>query len=98
MKIFVTGVAGFLGSHLADVFLADGHQVVGVDNMIGGHLDNVPDKVDFHQVDCCQYDTMSRLTEGCDVVYHCAATAYEGLSMFSPHLVTRNIVDASVAV
>jgi UDP-glucose 4-epimerase len=98
VKIFVTGVAGFLGSHLADVFLADGHQVIGVDNMIGGHLDNVPDKVDFHQVDCCQFDTMSRLTEGCDVVYHCAATAYEGLSMFSPHLVTRNIVDASVSV
>ena len=62
VKIFVTGVAGFLGSHLADAFLADGHQVIGVDNMIGGHLDNVPDKVDFHQVDCCQFDTMSRLT------------------------------------
>ena len=59
MKIFVTGVAGFLGSHLADAFLADGHAVVGVDNMIGGHLDNVPDKVDFHQVDCCQFDTIA---------------------------------------
>ena len=36
--------------------------------------------------------------EGADVVYHCAATAYEGLSVFSPHIVTQNIVGASVAV
>jgi hypothetical protein len=46
------GVAGFLGSHLADAMLAEGHQVVGVDNLIGGELDNVPSKVDFHQFDC----------------------------------------------
>jgi len=98
MRIFVSGVAGFLGSHVADAFLADGHQVIGCDNMIGGELRNVPDKVDFHQVDCCQFETMLRLTEGCDVVYHAAATAYEGLSVFSPHLVTRNIVDASVSL
>lgn len=98
MKIFVSGVAGFLGSHLADAFLADGHHVVGCDNMIGGSLDNVPSKVDFHQVDCCQFEAMLRLTEGCDIVYHAAATAYEGLSVFSPHIVTRNIVDASVAL
>lgn len=98
MKIFISGVAGFLGSHLADAFLADGHEVVGCDNMIGGHLDNVPERVEFHQVDCCQFETMLRLSEGCSVVYHSAATAYEGLSVFSPHLVTRNTVDASVAL
>jgi len=98
LKVFVSGVAGFLGSHLADAFLAEGHQVVGCDNMIGGHLDNVPDKIDFHQVDCCQFESMKRLTEGCDIVYHCAATAYEGLSVFSPHLITQNIVSASVSL
>ena len=35
-RVFVSGVAGFLGSHLADAFLADGHDVVGIDNLIGG--------------------------------------------------------------
>jgi len=98
MKIFVSGVAGFLGSHLADAFLAEGHTVVGCDNMIGGDLYNVPDKVDFHQVDCNQFDTIKRLTAGCDIVYHCAATAYEGLSVFSPHIITQNIVGASVSL
>ncbi|GAB6052582.1 SDR family oxidoreductase [Magnetospira thiophila] len=98
MKIFVSGVAGFLGSHLADTFIAEGHEVVGCDNMIGGELHNVPDKCSFHQVDCNQFETMLRLTQGCDVVYHCAATAYEGLSVFSPNLVTQNIVGASVSL
>lgn len=97
-KIFITGVAGFLGSHLADTMIANGHKVVGIDNMIGGELDNVPTAVDFHQVDCNDFASVRGLMGGCDVLYHCAATAYEGLSVFSPHVVTRNIVGASVSV
>ena len=41
-KILVTGVAGFLGSHLAEKLSAMNHKVVGVDNMLGGYKDNVP--------------------------------------------------------
>lgn len=97
-RIYISGVAGFLGSHLADAFLADGHQVVGNDSMIGGYLDNVPDGVEFHQFDCNDFGTLRHHMAGADIVYHCAATAYEGLSVFSPHLVTRNIVGASTAM
>ena len=39
-----------------------------------------------------------RLMTDVDIVYHCAATAYEGLSVFSPHLVTQNIVTATSGV
>lgn len=98
MRIFITGIAGFLGSHLADRFLADGHEVVGCDNLLGGYIDNVPTDAEFYQYDCTYLNSMVKISRGCDVVYHCAATAYEGLSVFSPHLVTKNIVDASVAV
>jgi UDP-glucose 4-epimerase len=98
MKVFITGVAGFLGSHLADAMIADGHQVVGVDNLIGGELDNVPSKADFHQIDCNEFDHIQKISQGCEIYYHCAATAYEGLSVFSPHFVTQNIVGASVAI
>jgi dTDP-glucose 4,6-dehydratase len=41
MRVLVTGVAGFLGSHLADRFLADGYEVVGVDNFLTGSTENV---------------------------------------------------------
>ena len=97
-RIFITGVAGFLGSHLADAFLADGHTVVGCDNMIGGYLDNVPEGVEFHQTDCNDFAKMKEYMQGVDIVYHCAATAYEGLSVFSPHMVTQHIVTASTGV
>jgi dTDP-glucose 4,6-dehydratase len=41
MRVLVTGAAGFLGSHLCDRFLADGHEVVGADNLVTGHRDNL---------------------------------------------------------
>ncbi|MBD5473708.1 MAG: NAD-dependent epimerase/dehydratase family protein [Lachnospiraceae bacterium] len=99
MKIFITGIAGFLGSHLADALLAEGHEVLGCDNLIGGYLDNVPDGAEFYQVDCQYLNTMNKLMQGVDVVYHTACTAYEGLSVFSPNLVCQNTyqITASVA-
>ena len=41
MRVLITGAAGFLGSHLCDRFLRDGHEVVGLDNFITGHPDNI---------------------------------------------------------
>lgn len=97
-RIFISGVAGFLGSHLADAFLAEGHEVIGNDSMIGGYFDNVPAGVEFHQLDCNEFDRLKAIMTGVDIVYHCAATAYEGLSVFSPHLITQNIVGASTSM
>lgn len=97
-KIFITGVAGFLGSHLAEAFLSDGHQVLGNDNFIGGYRDNVPEGTDFYEVDCNDFEALRDLLKDVDVVYHCAATAYEGLSVFSPHAITQNIVTATTGV
>ena len=41
MRILVTGAAGFLGSHLSDRLLAEGHSVIGMDNFLTGHPDNI---------------------------------------------------------
>jgi len=98
MKIFISGIAGFLGSHLADEFIKEGHQVVGCDNLIGGELDNVPPEAQFYQYDCCFRNSMLKITKDCDILYHTAATAYEGLSVFSPHLISQNIVTGSVSL
>jgi UDP-glucose 4-epimerase len=97
MKIFITGVAGFLGSHLADRMLALGHSVVGNDNMIGGYAENVPIGVEFYSIDCCDNVELTKIMSGCDIVIHAAATAHEGLSVFSPDFITRNIFQASVS-
>ena len=97
-RVFISGVAGFLGSHLADRMIELGYEVVGCDNLLGGYLDNVHEKIEFHQYDCNYFNSMVKITKNCDVVYHCAATAYEGLSVFSPFVVTKNIVTSSVAV
>ncbi|RPJ25196.1 MAG: NAD-dependent epimerase/dehydratase family protein [Planctomycetaceae bacterium] len=98
MRVFISGVAGFLGSHLADAFLTDDHVVVGCDSLIGGYLDNVATAVEFHHCDCNDYNSLTKIIRGCDVVYHCAAAAYEGLSIFSPYYVTKNIVQASISM
>jgi UDP-glucose 4-epimerase len=97
-KIFISGVAGFLGSHLADRFIADGYKVAGCDNLMGGYLDNVPPEVEFYQYDLNFHNSIVKITKDCDIIFHCAATAYEGLSVFSPFFVTKNIVQSSVSL
>ena len=64
MKIFITGIAGFLGSHIADAMIADGHEVSGCDNLIGGYIENVPEDAEYYQVDCNDYDAMAKILGG----------------------------------
>ena len=97
-KILVTGVAGFLGSHLAEKLSQMNNKVIGVDNMIGGYEDNVPKNINFFNIDCCNLKKMNEVMKDVDVVFHCAATAHEGLSVFSPVEITKNNYLASVSV
>ena len=97
-KVLVTGVAGFLGSHLSEKLVDLGHSVVGIDNMLGGYQDNVPKNIEFHNGDCCDFEMIKSIIKGVDVVYHCAATAHEGLSVFSPYEITKNNFLASVSI
>ena len=97
-KILVTGVAGFLGSHLAEKLAEMNYKVIGVDNMSGGYKDNIPNNVEFFNFDCCDLDKMKEVMKDVNVVYHCAATAHEGLSVFSPYHITKNNLLASVSV
>ena len=95
-KIFITGVAGFLGSHLADELIKRGHNVVGVDNLLGGYEDNVSKAVDFHKLDARDYQSLEPLLQGVDVAYLCAAAPHEGLSVFSPNIVTQHTYNSTV--
>ena len=81
-KALVTGCAGFVGSHLTEALLADGHAVTGVDCFsdnyaVGEKLANLArvrtsDRFELHSVDLATAD-VARLLEGCDVVFHLAA-------------------------
>ena len=97
-RILVTGAAGFLGSHLAEQLSILGHSVVGIDSMIGGYEDNIPKNIEFHKIDCCDFDKVKEIMRDVNIVYHCAATAHEGLSVFSPFEITKNNYLASVSI
>lgn len=95
-QVTITGVAGFLGSHLADRFLVNGWTVKGVDNLLGGYVENIPVGVDFYELDLsASVNYLQPAFDGSELVIHAACTAYEGLSVFSPSLVIQNTVQAS---
>lgn len=97
-RIFITGVAGFLGSHLADAMAKLGHDVIGCDNLTSGYRDNVPKEIEFHVADCTDLKRMRAISEGVHIAFHCAAYPYEGLSVFSPSIVNNSIYQATSTV
>lgn len=98
MKVHVTGVAGLIGSHLARRWLELGADVSATDNFSSGYEDNVEKAVRLYVADCCDLDAMIKTTKGADVVYHCAASPHEGLSVFSPHAITQSVFCTTVTV
>ncbi|HEU4569996.1 MAG TPA: UDP-glucuronic acid decarboxylase family protein [Gemmatimonadales bacterium] len=77
MRVLITGVAGFLGSHLADRFLAEGHEVVGMDNFITGSPENIAHLMGHARFRFIQHDVTNFIyVEGAlDGVLHFASPA-----------------------
>lgn len=82
--VFVTGVAGFMGSHVAEHCMKLGMKVVGLDDLSGGFLENVPKGVVFVEGSVTDHEHVSRLFDEYrfQYVYHLAAYAAEGLSHY----------------
>lgn len=72
-KVVITGGAGFIGSHLADAFVAKGYEVHVVDNLFAGNKDDVPAGATFHEKDILDTDAMREIFAGADTVFHEAA-------------------------
>jgi UDP-glucose 4-epimerase len=93
LNILVTGGAGFIGSHLTDTYIAEGHNVIIVDNLSGGVLENINPKAKFYQLDIRSEkleDVFQK--EKIDIVNHLAAQMDVRRSVSDPKF------DASVNV
>jgi UDP-glucose 4-epimerase len=104
MKALITGGAGFIGSHLAEHLLAAGHEVVAIDDLSTGSLDNISAlQADphFHFVldNVRNTETMHILIDQCDVVYHLAAAVGVQLIVDRPvHTIETNIHGSEVVL
>ncbi len=97
-RILVTGGAGFIGSHIADKLVQNGHQVTVLDDLSGGFEDNLVEGIDFVQGSINDVELVNHLFEqtGFDYVYHLAAYAAEGLSHFIKRFNYNNNLVGSV--
>ncbi|OGF50539.1 hypothetical protein A3G55_00635 [Candidatus Giovannonibacteria bacterium RIFCSPLOWO2_12_FULL_44_25] len=71
-KVLVTGIAGFIGSNLADRLIAAGHKVIGIDNLSYGLKEQIAPEAEFHKLDIRSKDIYP-VFEGVDTVFHMAA-------------------------
>jgi UDP-glucose 4-epimerase len=103
-KALITGGAGFVGSHLAEVLLADGWEVWALDDLSTGSLANVDhlrERTDFHLVvdSVLSTSVVNELVNKCDVVYHLAAAVGVRLIIEQPvHTLVTNVQGTEVVL
>ncbi len=103
MRVLITGGAGFIGSHLADGLLAEGHQIRALDNLDpqvhpgGARPGYLDDDVELQVGDVRDHDAVRRALEGVDAVVHFAAAVGVGQSMYEIERYTSiNAIGAAV--
>lgn len=89
MNIFITGVAGFIGSHLADKMIKDGHNVIGLDDLSTGNIKNIKHLLNnpsfqFFNDSILNKKIVNELVSKSDLLYHLAAVVGVNLIMKQP--------------
>ena len=84
-NVIVTGGAGFIGSHVADMLLACGHNVHVFDNLSTGKRENIPEKAVFHEIDIRSDKLVTLIKDVCpESIVHAAAQVSVRQSMYDP--------------
>jgi UDP-glucose 4-epimerase len=83
-KILITGVAGFIASHISRRFLSEGYKVVGVDDLSTGVIEAIPAGVEFIQGDLALPSTIAKLPKNCSKVLHLAGQSSGDISFDDP--------------
>lgn len=83
-KILITGVAGFTGSHVARRFLKEKYHIIGVDDLSGGKVENIPPGIDFIKGDLALKETITRIPDGCKIILHLAGQSSGEISFDDP--------------
>jgi len=94
VRVLVTGAAGFIGSTTAELLVAKGHEVVGLDSLISGRKENVPVNATFVEGDCGD-TALVRSLGSFDACIHFAARIEPGESMKYPEVFFANNVASS---
>ena len=102
-NVLITGGAGFIGSHLVDACLEQGHDVVVIDDLSVGRLENLSDhscnpRFGFYDLDVADFLSIRRYFKGIDWVFHLAARADIVPSVQRPLLYHQANVDGTVSV
>jgi UDP-glucose 4-epimerase len=93
-KILLTGGAGFIGSHLADAFVAQGHDVHIIDDLSSGKLENIPQGATFHQLNIASEEVEALFAqERFEVLVHQAAQMDVRRSVADPRFDARINID-----
>jgi UDP-glucose 4-epimerase len=99
MRILITGGAGFIGSHMADRLVSEGHEVVALDNLATGLRENVPAEAKFIKGDVSQIAALEAAFEGgLDAVFHIAGQVSLIRSFTDPVIDLKTNVQGTVNV
>ena len=96
MKALVTGGAGFIGSHICDLLVSRGHDVIVLDDLSKGG--NTPKSCQFFNADIRDEQKLIELSKGCSAIFHQAAIADIPLSIKDPKLVNSVNVEGTLSV
>lgn len=84
MQVLITGVGGFIGSHIARRLAAEGHDIVGIDDFSTGSPDNVPQGITFIEGDLAKKETLNKIPGNCDYILHLAGQSSGEISFDNP--------------